>query len=180
MNNNGLTLTIIEHKDKKLGIYFLIVDLILIICGLILSNFHSKPYELASFICFGATFISIPIFFRININLKNFRLTNNKIIIQNDKLILQIDNQTKDKQLIDISRIVLKYNGYDEGPFYHPLFNRNPKQGNLNYIEIEYLDTTNDSYEFYIKTKRDSIVLKNTLDFLKSKVDITIIKDKRN
>lgn len=176
MNNSGLILTIIEPKNKRFGIYVIAIDMTLIICGLVLSNFSSKPFELASFICFGITFISIPIFIGINGNLKNFRLTNNKIILQNDKLILQIDNQTKGKQLIDINRIVLKYNGYDEGPFYHPFFNRNPKKGNHNYIEIEYLDTTNDSYEFYIKTKRDSIVLKNTLEFLRSKVDITITK----
>ena len=52
-------------------------------------------------------------------------------------------------------------NGYDEGPFSHPLFNKKPIKGNKNYIEITLSNNEIRKYEFYIKSEREMIVLLN-------------------
>lgn len=175
MTNDEIILIIVESKKKKLGIYIFLIDSFLIICGLVLLNYKILPFEITFFVFFGIPFISIPTFIGINHNLKNFKLTNNRIILKKDKLIRHVNNEYKEEPYDKIKKITIKYSGFDEGSFNHPIFNRYPKMGNCNFIEIYTIGDKKDVYEFYIKSKRDSIVLKNILEFLRSRIIIELI-----
>jgi hypothetical protein len=175
MTNDQIILTIVEPKEKKLGSYIFNIDTFLIACGLILLHYKILPFEITFFLFIGVPIISIPTFLGINHNLKNFKLTNDRIIINKDKLIRQINGQTIEESFDQINKIILKYSGFDEGPFNHAIFNRYPKLGNSNFIQIFSSDNSNENYEFYIKTKRDSIVLKNIFESLRSRIRIEII-----
>lgn len=176
MTNDEMILVLVEPRKKKLGLYIFLIYSFLIICGLISLSFNILSFEVTLLIFFGITFISIPPLIGINHNLKNFKLSNDKIILQKDRLLKQIDNQSTEKSIIGIKKIILKYSGFDEGPFSPPFFNRNPIMGNQNFMEIYYIDDTKDSYEFYIKTERESIVLKNILVSYRTSIEVEILK----
>lgn len=175
IQNEDIILTLVEPKKKKFWSYIFIIDSFLIICGLFFLNFKVLPFELTIFIFFGLPLISIPAIISINHNLKSFKLTNNRIILKKEKLIRQVNDQNDEVSYDQIKKIIIEYSGFDEGPFNHPIFNKYPKLGNSNFIEIYSIDDKKNCYEFYIKSKRDSIVLKNLLEYLRSNITIELI-----
>jgi len=176
VTNDEIVLPIVEPVKGEYWIYLFIPNVIFIVSGLISFKYEFFPPEIVFFIIVAIPLFGTLVYINIIESLKKFKISNNKIILQKQKIILFADNQSNELPIHNINMITVKYSGYDERLYIsNTIFSRRQRKGNDNFIAIFYNDSSQASYEFYIKNKRDSIVLMNILQALKRIVNLRIL-----
>jgi hypothetical protein len=179
MLNDEITLPFIIPGKNKLGLYYIIAIVSIFFIGITLYKLNLINDEILSLL-FGISFISTFSYIRFSQGMKDFSLSKAGIILKKDGIIKYIENQYQEIALNEIKKIAIGYCGYDEGNSRVTFFGGNPHRGSDNIIKIFYADGTTERNAFYIQTERDSIVLKNILVSLKTKIEIEVIKKIQN
>ena len=169
MTHQDQVLEIIDRSNDKtrwdfydmiiigLSIIAFIISLISLFAGL-------KILDQSFLIAFGFLFLLMSK--KAVLDYHNYDIGLSKVILKSNEIQISSKNPGESRvlRLQDIEYLSAKYTGFDEGPR-HILWAPNAKRGDRNIITIK--DNSNYFFEaeFYLKYKRQAIVLRNNIQY---------------
>lgn len=161
--------TLWRSKEKKIlliiGILF-IIGLVVAKTGLLDDSINRNEQYL-----YVSIFPIIPIFILLSYTYtrKSFRLTQQEIIFFQNRIIIKT-NSYSEFLLNQITEIDFSYSGIDNG-YYHPIFNRNPNHGNLNFISLK-INNKIQRFEIYLPNNNEKIRIMNIIKSYKDTIQL--------
>jgi hypothetical protein len=169
MTHQDQILEIIDRSNDKIrwdfyDVIIICLSIIALLISLISLFAGLNIFDLSFLISFGFLFFLFSK--KAGLDYHNYDIGLSKVILKSREIQISSKNPGESKvlRLQDIEYLSVKYSGFDEGPR-HILWAPNAKRGDRNIITIK--DNSNYFFEaeFYLKYKRQSIVLRNNIQY---------------